>query len=163
MGKEIERKFLVNVENFQFAKDLSKCLIIEIIQGYLSDDKNKVVRIRLEKTFKDVAYITIKSSVTGISRDEFEYEIPYNDGLELIKLCDKVIEKTRYKYYPVVNLKSYWEIDIFKGDNEGLIVAEIELENEDEVFYKPDWILEEVTGDPIYYNSNLVNYPYKTW
>lgn len=163
MGKEIERKFLVDVENLNFTKDLIKCSITEIVQGYLSDDKQKVIRIRLTKTFKNAAFITIKSIVTGISRDEFEYEIPYDDGLELIKLCNKLIEKTRYKYYPVENLKSCWEIDVFKGNNEGLIVAEIELENDDDVFYKPDWILEEVTGEQEYYNSNLINNPYIMW
>lgn len=158
MGKEIERKFLVDVDKWNF-----KGSITEIIQGYLSEDKHKVIRIRLVKTFKNCAYITIKSTETGISRDEFEYEIPYKDGLELIKLCDKLIEKTRYKYYPVVNLDSCWEIDVFKGDNEGLVIAEIELENEDSVFYKPDWIFEEVTNKSRYYNNFLANIPYKYW
>jgi CYTH domain-containing protein len=158
MGKEIERKFLVDVEKWNFKGSISN-----IIQGYLFDDEHKVIRIRLEKTFKNIAFITIKSSVIGILRNEFEYEIPYKDGLELIKLCDKVIEKTRYKYYPVINLKSCWEIDVFEGDNFGLVVAELELETEDSVFYKPNWILEEVTDDPRYYNSNLVNNPFKNW
>lgn len=155
MGKEIERKFLIDVDKWNYQGSITK-----IKQGYLSDDKHKVIRIRLEKTFKDIAYITIKSTVTGISRDEFEYEIPYNDGKELIKLCDKVIEKTRYKYH--LN-NDIWEIDVFYGENEGLVIAEIELDSEDSVVYLPDWVIKEVTGDHKYYNSNLINNPYKDW
>ena len=151
MNKEIERKFIIknnlwnNKEGF------------DIVQGYLSDKKEAIVRVRIKK---DRAYLTIKSATENITRNEFEYEIPYNDAKELLKLCDKKIEKTRY--LEKVGEHTF-EIDVFRGDNAGLIVAEIELKSEDEEFIKPDWLGKEVSGDARFYNSNLVNYPYKLW
>lgn len=141
---------------------------------YLADDKDKVIRIRLEDfpwrtDNKCVGFITIKSSVTGISRDEFEYEIPYSDGVQLISLCNKTVEKTRYVYENILNNKfpvpdvDIWTVDVFHNENDGLIVAEIELKDENQFFSKPEWILDEVTGDHKYYNSNLIENPYKKW
>lgn len=160
MGKEIERKFLVDLNKLEYSG-----VPIIIKQGYLLNDDDKVIRIRTINTdFNSTqkAYITIKSAVVGITRDEFEYEIPYQDGLSLINMCDKVIEKIRYNIYNDED-DFVWELDIFKGDNKGLFVAEIELKNEDDKFFKPDWITTEVTNDKRYYNSNLINNSYKNW
>ena len=150
---EIERKFLV--------LDLSFLNGVEgdvYKQGYLSSEENSVVRIRV--TNKS-AFITIKSKVQGISRDEFEYEIPRIDGEGLLQLCQKpIIEKMRYK---IPKRDFVWEVDVFDGENKGMVVAEIELQNEDDLFEKPEWLGEEVTGDIRYYNSQLINNPYSKW
>jgi len=154
MAKEIERKFLVKNENWkQGTKNVYIC------QAYLFKSENKQVRIRL---LDDEAFIAVKSSKDGIIRQEYEYKIPKDDANEIImNLCEKpYIEKYRYYYHYMGYL---WEIDEFLGDNKGLIVAEIELENENKVFEKPDWVGEEVTHDKRYYNSNLVSNPYKNW
>lgn len=160
MGKEIERKFLVDESKLKYTG-----VPMIITQGYLLIDDNKVIRIRTINTnfnATQVAYITIKSSVVGITRDEFEYEIPYLDAISMLGMCDKVIEKIRYNIYNDED-DFVWELDIFKGDNKGLFVAEIELKNEDDKFFKPDWITTEVTNDKRYYNSNLINNSYKNW
>ncbi len=153
MAKEIERKFLVNTEIWQPGGTAKK-----MKQAYLNIQPEKIIRIR---TSNDKAYLTIKGKVRGISRDEYEYEILYADALELFELCEgKTVEKTRW----VKEIKGkVWEVDVFEGENEGLVVAEIELKNEDEVFYKPNWLLEEVSTNTCYYNFYLSKHPYKTW
>lgn len=154
MGKEIEKKFLVK-------KDIMKSVPkgISLRQGYLSTDKSRTVRVR---TDEKKAYITLKGISSGPVRDEFEYEIPVTDANEILeKMCiTPVIEKKRFKLD--IN-ELTWEIDTFYGDNEGLVIAEVELKDEEQTIIKPDWVGEEVTGDPKYFNSNLVKNPYKTW
>lgn len=153
MGKEIEKKFLVKNEGFK--KNATHKLIR---QGFLNKDPEIVVRIRVAD---DKAWLTIKGRNKGSSRDEFEYEIPKSDAVELLKLCEKpLIEKTRY--YCTVKEKS-WEIDVFTGENEGLILAEVELSDEMEQIEIPDWAGTEVTNDPRYYNNNLVLNPFQRW
>jgi CYTH domain-containing protein len=120
--------------------------------------KERVVRVR---TINDKGYLTIKGLTVGASRMEFEYEIPRQDADLLLDICEKpLIEKTRFK---VEEGGIVWEIDEFLGENQGLIVAEVELESENQEFPKPDWVLEEVTGDPRYFNSNLIKNPFKMW
>ncbi len=156
MSKEIERKFLVNNEDIQEVLNISESKYCA--QTYLSKDEYKIVRVRI---LDEKGFLTIKSKVTGISRDEFEYEIPFEEAQQMIRLFGKsVIEKTRY-LYPIG--EHTWEIDVFDGQNKGLIVAEIELDSENEVFKKPAWLTKEVTGDPKYYNSNLQSNPFQSW
>ncbi len=154
MGIEIERKFLLNGNQW---KNLSVADVIR--QGYLSADHARVVRIRI---VNEKAFITIKSSVNGLFRNEWEYPIPLVDAEEMLeKLCQRpLIEKKRYRipYKGMV-----WEVDEFFGENTGLLIAEIELESEDQIFSKPEWIGKEVTHDPRYYNTNLMKNPYLTW
>lgn len=154
MGKEIERKFLVKGSNWQ--KSLKGSLIQ---QGYIVNRKEKVVRIRI---MNNKGYLTIKGTTTGATRNEYEYAIPLEDARQMLNnLCEKpILEKHRYK---INHDGMTWEIDIFHGENEGLIVAEIELEYEDQEFEKPDWVDMEVTDDPNYFNSNLVKNPYSQW
>ena len=152
MGKEIERKFRVIKDTWRNEKGTRYC------QGYLNSAKERNVRVR---TIEDKAYLTIKGIAIGASRMEFEYEIPLQDADELLEICEKpLIEKTRYK---VQEGGFVWEVDEFFRDNQGLIVAEVELESEDQEFPKPDWVGEEVTGDPRYFNSNLIKNPYTNW
>jgi len=152
MAKEIERKFLLKEGSWPRGTAM-KCY-----QGFLSRAKERTVRVR---TVNDKGYLTIKGMAVGASRPEFEYEIPYQDALELLELCEKpLIEKTRYR---VEEGGLIWEIDEFFGENQGLIIAELELESEDQEFNKPDWVGEEVTGDPRYYNANLIKNPYTKW
>ncbi len=152
MGKEIERKFMVKKGVWRDKK------ATKYRQGYLSTVKERTVRVR---TIEDKGYLTIKGLSIGASRLEFEYEIPRQDADALLDICEKpLIEKNRYK---VENGGFVWEVDEFSGENQGLIVAELELENEDQYFSRPDWIGEEVTGNPRYFNSNLVKNPYAKW
>lgn len=152
MGKEIERKFLVKEGAWRNVKGT------RYLQGYLNSAKERNVRVR---TMEDKAYLTIKGIAIGASRMEFEYEIPLQDADELLEICEKpLIEKTRYK---VQEGGFVWEVDVFFRENQGLIVAEVELESEDQEFPKPDWVREEVTGDPRYFNSNLIKNPYIKW
>jgi len=155
MATEIERKFLI--KNTSWKKHAGKG--IKYSQGYLVGSKHASVRVRLQG---ERAYLNIKSATIGIARQEFEYEIPLADALEMLDtLCEKpLINKTRYH---VKNDKHVWEIDVFEGDNDGLIVAEIELNNENEPFIKPDWLGEEVSADARYYNVCLVKHPFKEW
>ena len=157
MGKEIERKFLVSF----LPEGLSG---IPMRQGYLQSDKERSVRIRtIGKAGSQKGALTIKGigSKSGMSRYEFEIEIPVQDANHLLSLCDKpLIEKTRYKY---VHEDLTWEIDKFHGDNYGLVVAEVELKSENQQFKKPDFIIEEVTGQVKYYNMMLLKNPYTTW
>lgn len=154
MGKEIERKFLVKGDAW---RALAKGKHYR--QGYLNSIKERTVRIR---TIDDKAFLTVKGPTVGVTRLEFEYPIPFEDCTAMLdSLAEKpIIEKSRYKI-PMGN--HVWEIDEFFGVNEGLIVAEIELASEDEAFEKPEWIGEEVSGDPRYFNSNLVKNPFTTW
>ena len=146
--KEIERKYLVKNEIHEVVKYLQSK---KIKQGYISDSDGKTVRVR---TKGDKGYLTIKGKTEGISRDEFEYEIPHDDALKLLaNFCPKFLEKERFEL--IVGEKK-WEIDLFHGKLEGLIVAEIELESEEEVFELPAWIDREVSGDMQYYNSKLI-------
>ena len=157
MGKEIERKFLVSFLPGGMSGTIMR-------QGYLQPEKERAVRIRtVKKEGSKKGVLTIKGmgSESGMSRYEFETEIPVPDADHLLSLCDKpLIEKTRYKYdYEGLT----WEIDEFHGDNDGLVVSEVELESEDQQFKKPDFISEEVTGQVKYYNMMLLKNPYKTW
>lgn len=154
MGKEIERKFLVKGEAW---KSLAKGRHYR--QGYLNSAKERTVRIR---TIDDKAFLTVKGPTVGVTRPEFEYPIPFEDCAAMLDLLAEkpIIEKTRYKI-PMGN--RVWEVDEFFGVNAGLVVAEIELGAEDEAFEKPEWIGEEVSGDPRYFNSNLVKHPFTTW
>ena len=153
MGQEIERKFLVKGNDWPREKGK------KYRQGYLSLDKERTVRVRLAG---DQGYLTIKGENKGASRSEFEYEIPKEDAETLLdQQCLKpLIEKTRYK---LKQAGLTWEIDEFSGANKGLVVAEIELEREDQPFDKPAWLGQEVTADPRYYNANLVQHPFSEW
>ena len=158
MPKEIERKFLVS-----HIPDGS--IETEIKQGYLQSEKHRTVRIRtlVKKPKGKKAFITIKgaSNKSGTSRYEFETGIPFDEANYLLKLCDlPLIEKTRYIYISD-NLK--WEIDQFHGENKGLLLAEVEISNENQKFVLPNFIVEEVTGINKYYNSMLQKNPYSLW
>ena len=154
MVKEIERKFLVKGDAW---RAIAKGTIYR--QGYLNSAKERTVRIRLADA---KAFITIKGPTVGATRSEYEYEIPFDEGNAMLEtLAEKpLIEKTRYRI-PVGNLT--WEIDEFLGENAGLIVAEVELQSEDQTFDKPLWVGDEVTNDPRYFNANLVKNPFTRW
>ncbi|MEN8133434.1 MAG: CYTH domain-containing protein [Pseudomonadota bacterium] len=153
MGTEIERKFMVKEGPWREA------IAKTYRQGYLSTVKERTVRVR---TINGKGYLTVKGITVGATRLEFEYEIPYEDAEKLLdSLCEKpLIEKDRYTLY---HGGFVWEVDVFFGDNEGLIVAEVELQSEDQVFERPDWVTDEVTNDPRYYNANLIQNPYSKW
>ena len=154
MAKEIERKFLVRGEDWRAMARGTRYR-----QGYLSTVKERTVRVR---TIDDKGFLTIKGVSVGATRSEYEYEIPAADADEMLDdLCEKpIIEKDRYKI-PAGDVT--WEVDEFFGVNDGLIVAEVELQSEDQSFPKPDWIGDEVTGDPKYFNANLIARPFSTW
>ena len=153
MATEIERKFLLKDNTWRTGEGT------RYRQGYVCNTKEKTVRVR---TMDEHAYLTIKGALVGASRQEFEYEIPLQDANELLDtLCQTpLIEKTRHH---VEHAGHTWEIDEFFGENQGLIVAEIELQSENEAFAKPDWLGEEVTDDPRYLNANLNNHPFSQW
>jgi CYTH domain-containing protein len=156
MAQEIERKFLVKDGSFkELAFSFSR-----IAQGYICSTRGRTVRVRIRD---DKGYLTIKGPAgeNGLSRYEWEKELPLAEAQELMKLCEPgMIDKIRYL---VQCGKHVYEVDEFYGDNEGLVVAEIELASEDESFEKPDFIGEEVTGVVKYYNSFLMKYPYSKW
>ena len=154
MGIEIERKFLPKGEGWRGPGQPTL-----MRQGYLVADPVRTVRVRIEG---ERAVITIKSKSTGASRGEWEYEIPVPDAAELLeRLCEQpLVEKVRHR---IEHAGHTWEVDEFQGENAGLVVAEIELGSEDEAFDLPDWIGQEVTGDPRYYNSSLIRLPYSKW
>lgn len=154
MGEEIERKFLVAGEGWRETAEGTAYR-----QGFLSTEPERTVRVRAAG---DRGTITIKGKNVGARRAEFEYEIPLADAQQMLDtLCKRpLIEKVRYTLSAGAHT---WEIDVFGGDNAGLVVAEIELGSEDETFDKPGWVGDEVTGDPRYFNSNLVDNPYRTW
>ena len=150
---EIERKFLVNSGKFM---GTSRQTVMK--QAYLAVDSVRVVRVRREG---DKAWLTIKGSMSGISRPEFEYEIPAADAEQLFSLCQGYsVEKIRHR---IDHEGTLWEVDVFLGENEGLVLAEVELESEDQEFSRPEWLDREVTFDRRYYNSWLSAHPYKTW
>ena len=153
MGKEIERKFLVDKSRLPNNLKGTK-----YTQGYISITDSGIVRVRIKG---DIGVITIKSAGLGISRDEFEYQIPMDDAKSLLELFNNgVIYKTRYD---IVYEGKKWEIDQFHRDNEGLWIAEIELQSAQESFQVPEWTAEEVTGNEKYYNSYLSKHPFKSW
>lgn len=153
---EIERKYLI--KSLDFKNTFSKKS--DIAQGYLSSVAERTVRVRIKG---EKGFLTVKGigNATGVSRFEWEKEIAVDEAKELLKLCEKgVIEKTRYE----VNYGHHLiEIDVFHGENDGLILAEIELKNEDEIIEKPNWLGDEVTNDKRFYNSYLSQNPYKSW
>ena len=155
MAQEIERKFLVKGDFKNLAKKETR-----ITQGYLSSVPERTVRVRVKG---DKGFITIKGigNESGASRYEWEKEIATDEVKELLKICEPgVIDKTRFL---VEAGEHTYEVDEFYGENEGLIVAEVELSSEDEKFTKPEWLGEEVTGDVKYYNSMLMKNPYTKW
>ena len=156
MSIEIERKYLVNNDTF---KRLSH-KAIRITQGYLNSDKARTVRVRV---MGEQGFLTIKglSNQAGLSRFEWEKEIDLYEAEALLKLCEiGVIDKTRYL---IKKGNHTFEVDIFEGENKGLIIAEIELSEANETFQKPSWLAEEVTGDEKYYNAYLSKKPFTTW
>lgn len=155
MGIEIERKFLVTDDSWREAAADG----IPIKQGYLVGGKEASVRVRLQG---NKANLNIKSATLGVRRQEFEYPIPIEEAeIILTTLCQpSIIEKTRYL---VSYANKQWEIDVFEGDNTGLIVAELELHDEAEQFERPSWLGQEVSDDPRYYNTCLSQHPYKDW
>jgi CYTH domain-containing protein len=154
MAKEIERKFLVRDKRYrQLAEPVS------FRQGYLSTAKERIVRVRVEG---DKSYLTVKGMTNGITRTEYEYELPPAEAEEMLKrLCKKpIIEKDRYK---VECDGMIWEVDEFHGPNEGLVVAEVHLDREDQKITLPEWVGEEVSHEPKYFSSSLVQNPYSKW
>ncbi|RJF98762.1 CYTH domain-containing protein [Noviherbaspirillum saxi] len=154
MSVEIERKFLVVDDRW---KSLGSGALLR--QGYLSSNADRIVRVRIEG---EDAMLTVKGRSVGATRGEWEYPIPLADAAQFLdSLCERpIIEKKRYR---IVFEGMTWEVDEFMGDNAGLVVAEIELESEDQAFAKPDWIGVEVTHDARYFNSSLLKHPYSTW
>jgi CYTH domain-containing protein len=154
MGVEIERKFLLAGDGWRGQGTPTR-----MRQGYLVADPVRTVRVRIEG---ERAVITIKGKTTGASRGEWEYEVPVADAVELLDgLCEQPqVEKVRHR---IEHAGHTWEVDEFLGLNAGLVVAEIELDAEDEAFEKPDWIGLEVTGETRYYNASLIRMPYSQW
>lgn len=155
MATEIERKFLVTSDTWREAADTGT----RFRQGYLIGAEKASVRVRIEG---DEANLNIKSATLGVRRQEYEYEIPLAEAEEMLDtLCEQPqIEKTRYHVQVGAHI---WEVDVFGGDNEGLIVAEVELADEEESFERPVWIGKEVSDDTRYYNVCLTRHPYKDW
>lgn len=156
MPVEIERKFLVRDKHF--LNEAHKSVVIK--QGFLNSDKNRVVRVR---TSDDSGYLTIKgiSDASGLKRMEWEYEIPRAEAEALLAICEPtIIEKTRYY---IRNGSLEFEVDVFEKENEGLMVAEIELPDENTAFTKPHWLGKEVTGEVKYYNASLSKHPFNSW
>lgn len=155
MGVEIERKFLVNKNKWEVAEKPGGEFYR---QGYLLTDPTKTIRVRQTS---DKGFLTIKGLSVGATRPEYEYEIPSQEARELLdQFSVAELSKIRYKI-PLDHL--IWEVDEFLGENEGLLVAEIELNSEEEKFGIPDWIDREVTGEEKYYNSNLTILPFNNW
>lgn len=155
MAKEIERKFLVKSQGWQAHVQRA----VKYRQGYLNDAQQCSIRVRVGG---DQAYLNIKSATLGIQRLEYEYAIPVQDANEMLdRFCQGAsVEKTRHY---VKEQGRTWEVDVFEGDNVGLVVAEIELDHEDEQFPLPPWVGHEVSDDPRYYNVCLVKHPFKHW
>ncbi len=155
MGVEIEHKFLV--VNDTWRTDADQGTVIR--QGYLSESEQASVRVRVAGKR---ANLNIKSATLGVSRQEFEYSIPREDAEEMLDTLasGNLIEKTRYR---VPYGKHVWEVDVFEGVNRGLVVAEVELHDAQDVFEKPPWVGEEVSDDPRYYNTCLAEKPYQEW
>ncbi len=154
MAIEIERKFLVAKDSWRRA-----AVGTAYKQGYILNSVSNTVRVRVAG---DKGVLTIKGQGNDLTRPEYEYEIPLSDAEEMLAgLCQKpLIEKTRYKLRVANHV---WDLDVFHGDNQGLVIAEIELSYEQEAFDKPDWLGKEVTGDERYFNAYLVRHPYSRW
>lgn len=154
MALEIERKFLLAGDGWRGLAEGKNYR-----QGYLCSDEVRTVRVRIAG---ESGFITVKGKTKGMTRDEYEYEIPLADAEEMLSaLCGKTsIEKIRCK---IPFAGHVWEVDEFFGENKGLIMAEVELKSEDEAFVKPDWIGQEVTGDRRYHNASLATYPFSRW
>ena len=154
MPQEIERKYLVKGEDWRVPGTG-----VPYRQGYLSTVPERTVRVRL---IRDKGYLTVKGISVGATRAEYEYEIPAGEASEMLdNLCERpLIEKTRYR---LEHHGLTWEVDEFDGDNAGLIVAEVELEDEDQAITLPDWVGKEVTGERRYYNASLIAEPYTGW
>ncbi len=152
MALEIERKFLVTGDEWRNAEG------VVLRQGYLSTHPERTVRVRIEG---DKARLTIKGITRGATRAEYEYDIPPEDAAELLRLCEPpLIAKVRRR---LEHDGLVWEVDEFLGDNQGLVIAEVELDREDRPLTKPPWVGEEVTHDPRFYNANLVANPFTKW
>ena len=151
--QEIERKYLVDVTKWKPQSEGE-----QIIQAFLSNDKERIVRVRIKG---NQAWLTIKGSTVGISRTELEYSIPIDDARILLEMSlDYPIEKVRFTEK---HFDKTWEIDVFNGENNGLIIAEVELESEHEEIILPDWIGEEVSYDNKYFNACLSQHPFTKW
>lgn len=157
MATEIERKFLLTHSGWR-TQNGEPVQGVRFTQGYLNRDKARTVRVRVAGS---QGFLTIKGVSNGATRLEFDYPVPLADAQALLALCDgPLIDKTRH----TLTLDgAVWEVDEFHGDNAGLVVAEIELTSEDQPFARPDWLGEEVTHDPRYFNSNLATKPYAQW
>ena len=155
MGTEIERKFLVRDEGWRSHADAGT----PYRQGYLVSTPNCTVRIRIAG---ERGFLTVKGATAGVTRSEFEYPVPLDDAARMLEdLCDgPAIDKIRYL---VDEAGARWEVDVFVGANEGLVLAEIELAHENEVFSRPRWLGEEVSYDPRYFNAQLAQHPYRSW
>lgn len=154
MALEIERKFLVKHDKWK--SDVTRTLVIK--QGYLNSHPERTVRVRV---YDGQGILTVKGKSENLTRKEYEYDIPDYEAEALLELCEKpLIEKTRHlcQYEGHV-----WEVDVFEGDNKGLVIAEIELTRENEEFSMPDWAGEEVSTDPRYFNSALIKHPFSEW
>lgn len=154
MGVEIERKFLVKGEAWKMTAGEG----VACRQGYLNSGKGTTVRVRI---MGEQAFLTIKGATTGITRSEFEYEIPVPDAESMLGLCgNAIVEKKRHFIWHGSML---WELDVFSGANAGLVMAEIELESEDQPFELPEWTGIEVSADPRYRNGHLARHPFHEW
>jgi adenylate cyclase len=155
MGLEIERKFLVKKASWRDSVEERE----PILQGYLAETGRATVRVRAKG---DRGFLTIKGRTTGVTRSEFEYEIPIEDARTMLETLGSlpVIDKVRHRVRCGGHL---WEVDVFAGENAGLVLAEIELGSEEESFELPDWAGAEVSDDPRYYNSNLARHPFSRW
>ena len=154
MAQEIERKFLVNLDLWQ-----PPAQGIRIMQCYLVHAEGMTLRLRLTE---DKAFLTLKGATRGISRSEFEYMIPRQDALDMLKEFPVSASVCKTRYYSQVG-NHRWEVDIFEGNNAGLAVAEIELASADETFEMPEWVTQEVSDDRRYRNAYLAEHPYKDW
>ncbi len=154
MAKEIEKKFLVTDDSWQH---LASGMLYR--QGYIFSDDNRSVRVRIAD---NKGILTIKGAAKGISRNEWEYSIPLQDAQEMLEeVCEKpIIVKRRYR---IQTAECTWEVDQFEAENQGLVIAEVELQHEDQPLDLPSWIGREVTGIPRYYNASLRTYPYSQW
>ncbi len=154
MAMEIERKFLLNTDDYR-----QLAVPVKYIQGYIALLDDRILRVRIAG---ETGYITLKIKISNLIRKEYEYKIPLEDANELLKEASVtgIIEKVRYTFLSNGNI---WEVDEFHGDNEGLVVAEIELSSPDQQFDKPDWLGIEVTDDDRYLNANLAKNPYTKW
>lgn len=152
MATEIERKFLVTGQDWR-RPDAQR-----LVQGYLNRDKARTVRVRIAG---EAAFLTIKGLTSGATRPEFEYPVPLADAQAMLAMCDgPLIDKWRHR---VVFGGLLWEVDEFVGENAGLVVAEVELESEDQSFERPPWVGEEVTHDSRYFNACLASHPFARW